>query len=139
MIITTTDAPAEYRDERFAYLEQLIRAGYGNVPQPAIERLKRRNGGVLPPAPAWAAAIPEGDPEPTPRVSWRVPALDAVAAGHTTAVAVARVVGITRQQATDALRTLVREGKVEVCGSTRADSGQKMFVYRRIERKERAA
>jgi hypothetical protein len=43
--------PGEIRDQRFAFLDSLIDAGWGSVPMYLIERAMERNGGVLPPAP----------------------------------------------------------------------------------------
>ena len=43
--------PGEIRDQRFAYLDELISAGWGSVPMYIIERELIRNNGVLGPAP----------------------------------------------------------------------------------------
>ena len=43
--------PGEIRDQRFAFLDQLISAGWGSVPMYVIERELLRNNGVLGPAP----------------------------------------------------------------------------------------
>lgn len=43
--------PGEMRDQRFAFLDALISAGWGSVPMNIIERELIRNNGVLGPAP----------------------------------------------------------------------------------------
>jgi hypothetical protein len=43
--------PGEIRDKRFAFLDELISAGWGSVPMYVIERELIRNKGVLGPAP----------------------------------------------------------------------------------------
>jgi hypothetical protein len=43
--------PGEVRDPRFAFLDTLIRAGWGSVPMYLIDRAIEENGGLLPAAP----------------------------------------------------------------------------------------
>lgn len=141
-MICPVHGPECGRDSRFAILDSLIAAGYGNVPQPAIERLRRRNHGTLPPVPAWAEAIPEGDPGDEPAKPHRQPkqlrpgalktcVLEAVGPDCGTAHAIAERLGIEIWRASNALGFLRTEGRLEICGQVRARAGQKMFVYRR--------
>jgi hypothetical protein len=133
----------EYRDPRFAALDALIAQGWGNVPGPQIERIKRQNGGALPPPPAWALAEPECDEPEEPAKQRRIPLTDAVLneviGGCATVLDVAKAMGITRGQAATALFGLKRKGVLEVVSEVKTESGQWLFVYCVVEKRREAA
>lgn len=139
--------PEEARDAEFDRLEELIRLGWGSVPQPEIERLRRRNGGVLPERPPKprAAAGTEAfrdwvDVQMSTGATRNAIILDAVKAGYSTTVDVATATGMTPKRVALVLFRLRHEGLVTISRAVRNRSQKGVaYVYRAAEASDAAA
>lgn len=130
--------PGEERCLEFDALDELIRLGWGSVPQPEIERIRRRNGGVLPdvaPADAegddfseWAKSQLE-----TRRATQTDVVMAAVEAGFSNSTRIAEVTGMPRKTVAGRLAVLCQRGRIERCGSVSVAPGVERYAYRVAE------
>lgn len=124
----------EYREPRFAFLDALIAAGWGEIPGRIIEQRLAANGGKLPEVPPEIEAEDLGDfgqwsiEQRKNGASYRAICLAAVEHGINTAVAIAEATGINVNRISTSLSALRCEGALEVIGHTRANRCR-MFLY----------